>query len=102
MSFFILCYNLIMFGAKLKELRLMEGLTQKELAKKIDCDQSMITRWEKEECEPTATAIKKIAIIFNVTSDYLLDLEDYDGRKIYDNRNFNINTQNHRGNINIK
>ncbi|MDE6362455.1 MAG: helix-turn-helix domain-containing protein, partial [Clostridia bacterium] len=40
------------------------------------CDQSMIVRWEKGECEPTATAIKKIAMAFNVSADYLLGLDD--------------------------
>ncbi|MDE5911887.1 MAG: helix-turn-helix domain-containing protein [Clostridia bacterium] len=65
-----------MFNIRLKELRKENKYTQKQLAAMIGCDQSMIVRWEKGECEPTASAIKKIAIVFEVTSDYLLGLED--------------------------
>lgn len=36
----------------------------------------MITRWEREECEPTESVIKRAAVFFNVSSDYLLGLED--------------------------
>ena len=65
-----------MFNIRLKELRLEKGYSQKQLANIIGYDQSMITRWEKGECEPTATAIKKLALLINVTTDYLLVLED--------------------------
>ncbi len=78
-----------MFGKKLKELRIENGLTQAKIASLIDCDQSMIVRWEKEECEPTASVIRKVAIVFDVTSDYLLGLEELDGRKI-ENKTYNI------------
>ncbi|MCX4361962.1 MAG: helix-turn-helix transcriptional regulator [Clostridia bacterium] len=65
-----------MFDKRLKELRLQNGYTQKNLADLVGCDQSMIARWEKGECEPTASAIKNIALIFSVSADYLLGLED--------------------------
>ena len=71
-----------MFGQKLKDLRLETQLTQKQLAAKLGYDQSMITRWEKSECEPTESAIKKTALFFNVTADYLLGIEDESGAKI--------------------
>ncbi|MDE7349008.1 MAG: helix-turn-helix domain-containing protein, partial [Clostridia bacterium] len=59
-----------MFNERLKFLRKLKNYTQKELAAMIGCDQSMIVRCEKGECEPTATAIKKIAMAFNVSADY--------------------------------
>ena len=65
-----------MFSKRLKELRKKNKYTQQTLAKMIGCDQSMITRWEKGECEPTASAIKKLALTFNVSADYLLGLVD--------------------------
>lgn len=70
------------FAIRLKELRKENELTQMELAKAICVTQSMITRWEKDECEPTASAIIAIARYFNVTTDYLLGLEKEDGTKI--------------------
>ncbi len=65
-----------MFSKRLKELRLEKGYTQKQLATLIGYDQSMVARWEKGESEPTASAIKNIAVLFDVTSDYLLGIED--------------------------
>lgn len=71
-----------MFGTKLNELRTEYGLTQKQLAEKLGCNQSMIVRWEKNECEPTESYIKKTAIVFDVTADYLLGLEDESGARM--------------------
>ncbi len=51
-------------------------ITQVKLASAIGVTQSMITRWEKDECEPTASVIAKIATYFDVSVDYLLGLED--------------------------
>lgn len=89
-----------MFGIKLKELRLEKNLTQKQLAIILDCNQSMITRWEKEECEPTETVIKKTAVYFDVSADYLLGLEDETGAKTYINNSFN--NFNNTGSFKIK
>ncbi|MCM1306357.1 MAG: helix-turn-helix domain-containing protein [Bacteroides sp.] len=66
-----------MFKTRLKELRLENKMTQKELAAKINCDQSMIARWESGDNEPTATYIIKISKVFNTTADYLLGISDY-------------------------
>lgn len=76
MSICILFYNSDMFGKKLKELRSERNIRQKDLAEKLGCNQSMITRWERCECEPTESVIRKVALYFDVTADYLLGLED--------------------------
>lgn len=83
MSFRILWYIFFMFGIKLKELRLEKELTQKMLADVLHCNQSMIARWEKCECEPTESIIRRTAQFFQVTADYLLGLENEDGTKTY-------------------
>lgn len=77
MSLLIFLYNFFMYGIRLKELRLEHGLTQKEVAKILQCNQSMITRWEKEECEPTESVIRRTALFFDVSTDFLLGLKDY-------------------------
>lgn len=77
MSLLIFLYNLFMFGSRLKELRLEKQLTQKELANILLCDQSMITRWEHEECEPTESVIRRTALYFSVSADFLIGLKDY-------------------------
>ncbi len=64
------------FSKRLKQLRIQNNLTQKQLAEKINFSQSRISDWEKEVTEPSANAIIAIAILFNVTTDYLLGLLD--------------------------
>lgn len=66
-----------MFGVRLKELRLERNLTQKQLSIILQCNQSMITRWEKEECEPTESVIRRAALYFDVSTDFLLGLKDF-------------------------
>lgn len=101
MSFCIFWYNSKMYGKILKELRKEKGLTQKKLALMLDCDQSMIARWEKGECEPTESAIRRTAIFFGVSADYLLGLEDETGAKTYINNSFN-NFQNNGGEFTLR
>lgn len=61
---------------RIKELRLENKLTQKQLADKVGYSASMVTRWEKGECEPTASAIVKLSKALNCTTDYLLGKSD--------------------------
>lgn len=65
-------------GTKIFELRKERNLSQSELAKKIGVSQKAIDFWEKGINEPKASYIVKLAIFFNVTSDYLLGLIDND------------------------
>ncbi len=61
---------------RIKELRLENKLTQKQLADKVGYSASMVTRWEKGECGPTASAIVKLSEALNCTTDYLLGKSD--------------------------
>ena len=67
----------MVIAKKIKELRAEKGLSQAQLAKKIGCSQSMIVRWEKGECEPTASNIVKLAAAFDCSTDYLLGVSEY-------------------------
>ena len=64
------------FGERLKELRLERGLTQKALAHELGYNQSMICFWERGVNEPTESAIRKTALFFEVSADYLLGLSN--------------------------
>ncbi len=66
----------MIIAKRIKELRLENGLTQRSLAKLVSCDQSMIARWEKGECEPTASAIVKLSDALDCSCDYLLGKSD--------------------------
>ncbi len=64
------------FGNKLKELRLKEGLTQKQLAERIHVTKSVISYYELQERYPSPETLVKLAKVFHVTTDFLLGLEN--------------------------
>jgi transcriptional regulator with XRE-family HTH domain len=49
------------FARQLKRVRLLKGLTQEELAKKIDATQKAVYMWEKGRRTPKLSRISKIA-----------------------------------------
>ena len=63
------------FGERLKELRLDKNLSQMELAAKIGVGKSIISLWEKNECEPTLSKLIALSEFFGVTLDYLAGKE---------------------------
>lgn len=63
------------FGEKLKSLRKMEKLTQKQLADRIGVAKSIISYYESGHRYPSYDVLVKIARVFHVTTDYLLDVE---------------------------
>ena len=65
-----------LFASRLKELRKENNVSQTELAKAIGYSQAIISQWENEIFEPTASAIVAVANFFNVCADYLLGRKD--------------------------
>ena len=64
------------FCERLKELRLEKGLSQAELSSNTGLSQSAIAFWENGKRVPNAQVIITLAKYFDVTTDYLLGLED--------------------------
>ncbi len=64
------------FSERLKELRLEKGLTQRDLATSTNLSQSAIVHWENNRRVPNADAVIVLAKYFNVSTDYILGLED--------------------------
>lgn len=62
------------FAERLKELRIEKGLGQVALAKQLGAGKSVISLWEKGQCEPTLGNLIKIANFFGVSIDYLAGL----------------------------
>ena len=60
------------FGQRLSELMKKNQMSAYRLAKELDVHQTTIANWREGKSEPTARHILNIAIIFNVTCDYLL------------------------------
>lgn len=64
------------FGNILKTLRLKENMTQAQLAQKIGLTKSVISAYETGLRLPSYDVLIHIAKIFNVSTDYLLGLEN--------------------------
>ncbi len=64
------------FAERLKELRIEEGLSTRELAKRIGVSNMAISRWERDERTPNLEVVVEIAKYFKVSTDYLCGLED--------------------------
>lgn len=82
---------MIDIGSKIKELRLEKGLLQKDLAIQIGVARNTITQYEKNLANPSYEVLIAIAKFFNVSTDFLLGIEDETGRKNFQVKN-NINT----------
>ena len=61
-----------MISERLKELRDETGLTQKELAKKLDVASSTIAMYESKKRTPDSHMLKKMADLFDCSVDYLI------------------------------
>lgn len=59
-------------GSLIAALRKANGMTQKELAGRLNVSDKTISRWERDDGAPDLSAIPVIAEIFNVTCDELL------------------------------
>lgn len=63
------------FGDKLKKLRTGQKLTQQQLAERLGVAKSVVSYYESGDRYPSYDVLVKIARIFHITTDYLLDIE---------------------------
>lgn len=59
---------------KLKLLRQQNKLSQSEVARRIDVSSSAVSAYEAEEISPSLETFVKLADLFKVSADYLLDI----------------------------
>ena len=65
----------LIIAANLSELRKKQGMTQLELAERLNYSDKAVSKWERGESLPDITVIKTIADLFGVTVDYLITKE---------------------------
>ena len=70
-----------MLNDKIKELRVLNGLTQVELAKALNVTKQCVSNWENNNIQPSVDMLIKISDFFSVTTDYLLCIDE---RKLID------------------
>lgn len=65
------------FGKNIAKLRKARGWTQEALAQKIGYQRPHIARWETEKSRPSFNALRKLAMLFEISIDELVfDDED--------------------------
>lgn len=60
------------------ELRLLNNMTQMELAEKLNYSDKTISKWERAESSPDISILVEIADLFGVSLDYLVREENLD------------------------
>ena len=60
------------FKERLKELRTEKGFTQKQIATELNVSEDSVYNWEKGRSEPSITDLINLAILLDVTIDYLV------------------------------
>ena len=65
----------------IQKLRQEKGLTQLELAEKINYSDKTVSKWERGESLPDIVVLKSVADLFEVTLDYLVE-EEHDGKPV--------------------
>jgi len=70
------------FGSKIYELRKSIGLSQNELGERVGVSGKAVSRWENGNAKPHLDVIRKLAELFEVTTDELLLEEKDTGKQI--------------------
>ena len=78
------------FGNLLCELRMKAKLTQGELAIKLGVTNKAISKWENGKAKPTTDTLKKLAILFNIPIEELLQIKDITKKEISKNVKCNV------------
>ena len=63
-------------GENIKKARKAAGVTQKELAERLQVYQKDISRWETGVRTPSAEYIIQLCKVLDISADYLLGLKD--------------------------
>jgi len=64
------------FSERLRLLREEAGLSQAEIARRIGVDDSAISQWENGRRQPNLALAKRLAGVFGVTLDFLVEDPD--------------------------
>jgi len=64
------------FGLRLAALRKKRGLSQNDVAKRIDVNKATISAYERNITMPSVETLKTLAILYNSSVDYMLGFAD--------------------------
>lgn len=64
------------FGQRLRDLRRAKKLTQTQVARRLDLSKTSISGYENNIKTPSIEVLIQISILYGVTTDYILGLEE--------------------------
>ena len=67
-------------GDNLKELRMLNEISQREFAEKMQTTQQRVSEWETGKCEPSLYSIVRILRLYDITFEELIDGVDFTTR----------------------
>ncbi len=65
-----------MLNQRIRELRLAKNISQVKLAELLGVTKQSVSNWENDNIQPSVEIVVKLAAIFDVSTDYLLGLEN--------------------------
>lgn len=68
----------MIFSEKLLTLRKAKGITQEQLAEKLDVSRQSVSKWESGQSVPELEKIAALSAFFDVSTDYLLKSSEID------------------------
>ena len=60
-------------GEKITHLRIVSGISQDELSKKLGVSRQSLSKWENDETQPQLDNIKQLCELFKISADELID-----------------------------
>lgn len=65
-----------MLNERLREIRTAKKLSQVELARLLGVTKQCVSNWENDNIQPSIEMLVKIATVLQVSTDYLLSIEN--------------------------
>ena len=62
------------FGMRLRASRKNKNLSQRDVSKKLGISRAMISSYENNICMPSVDRLVQMAVLYNVSTDYLLNI----------------------------
>ncbi|HFD2043956.1 TPA: helix-turn-helix domain-containing protein [Clostridium perfringens] len=86
--------NIVVFGERLKQLRKANGITLDQLKDELNTTKATISRYENGLREPKIDFLIKVSKYFQVSTDYLLGLNDNSCNSYYDKLAYDLEKEN--------
>lgn len=74
-----------MIGNILRELRLSNGFTQRQISDILNIDRSTYSYYETHKTQPDISVIKRLAAMYDVTTDYILNYHPNNKPDVFSN-----------------